>query len=96
MKSEGKDRFFDTSFDLNKEKKVFISYLLGAVRTFFELKSPKWKQPLSNSENCFLMARLNFHARNQGFKITGSYWTAKQQKIVRNNCNFHHFHNLPP
>jgi hypothetical protein len=47
-----KDRFFDTPFDLIKEKSFHL--IVGSVCTFCELKSPKWKQPFNISENGFL------------------------------------------
>ncbi len=52
LKSALEDGFFDASFDLIKEKK-FSSHSKVSVY-FYELKSPKWKQPLNISENGFL------------------------------------------
>ncbi len=56
LKSVWKDGFFDTPCDLTKQKNFHL--LIGSVCTFYELKSPKWKQPLSISENGFLWTRL--------------------------------------
>ncbi len=48
--------------------------------TFYEIKSPKWKQPLNISEKGFfinrsknLIALPNFYTRHLGVKITGPY-----------------------
>ncbi len=58
LESVWKDGFFDTPFDLIKEKSFHL--ILGSVCTFYELKSPKWKQPLKISENGFYKQVLEF------------------------------------
>jgi hypothetical protein len=52
-----KDGFFDIQFNLIKEKK-FSTHNKGSVCTFYELRSPKWKQPLNISENSVLLTGL--------------------------------------
>ncbi len=55
-----KDGFFDTSFNLFKEKQ-FSSHSRVNVY-FYEIKSPKWNQPLNIWENVFLQTGIDFIA----------------------------------
>ncbi len=62
LKSVWRDGFFDTPFDLIKEKSFHL--IVGSVCTFCVLKSPKWKQPLNISENGFFIT---------GFRISSTF-----------------------
>ena len=55
-----KRRIFFIPHSTYSKKKSF-HLILGSVCTFYELKSPKWKQPLNISENVFYKQVLEFH-----------------------------------
>ncbi len=53
FKNQFKKTDFLTPHSTQSKKKSF-HLLAGSACTFYELKSPKWKQPLNISENGFL------------------------------------------
>jgi hypothetical protein len=66
-----------------KERKKSFHLILGSVRTFYELKSPKWKQPLNISKTVFYKQDLEFHCPSKFLCQTSgrqNHWSLVRSK----------------
>ncbi len=88
LKSVQKDGFFDTLFDLFKEKSFHLIEE-PMMSTFYDLKSPKCMQHSIFCKTYFInrsqifIALPKFYARHLGVKITGPYTTCHDHNRLR-------------